>query len=92
MQVCFLFSAYHPRGHEQCVRGRPLFVVIVRFRCLMDVNTNDRGQNTVGRTRFFDLRAKGVGSLVQTFFSPIGCGELMTEVSYNFFEVCCFFF
>ena len=61
------------------MQDRPLFVVVVRFRCLMNVNTNNRSQNTLGRTRFFDLRAKGVDRLVQTFFLLIGCGELVTE-------------
>ena len=32
---------------------------------------------------------KGVNSLVQTFFSWIGCGELVTEVLYDFLKVCC---
>ena len=45
----------------------------------MDVNTNNRSQNTVGRTRFFDL-------------CPKGYGELMTEALYGFLEVHYFFF
>ena len=72
------------------MRGRPLFVVVVRFGRLTDVNT--RRQNTVGRTRSSVLRDKGVDSLVQTFFLLTGCGELMTEVSYDVLEVRYFFF
>ena len=86
-RVCLQFSAYHLHRYEQCVRGRPFFVVVVRFRCLVDINTDNRSQNTVGHTRFFDLRAKGVDKLVQTFFLLIDCGELMTETLYNFLEV-----
>ena len=78
-------------GHEQRVRGRPLFVV-VRFGCPVDVNTNNRSQNTVGRTRFFDLHAKGVDRLVQTCFILTGCGELVTEALYEFLEVRYLFF
>ena len=40
------------------VRGRPLFLVVVRFCCLVDVNTNNRSQNTVGRTQSFVLCTK----------------------------------
>ena len=80
------------RHEQQCVRSHPLFVVAVHFRCLVDVSTNNRSRNIIRRTRFFDLRTKGVDSLIQTFFSPTGGGELVTEVSYNFLEVCYFFF
>ena len=58
----------------------------------MDVNTNNKSQNTVGRTQSFVLRTKGVDGLVQTFFSLVGCGELMTEVSCTFLKVCYFSF
>ena len=58
----------------------------------MEVDTNNRSQDTVGRTRYFDLRAKGVDRLVQTFFLLIGCGELMTEAFYGFLEVRYLFF
>ena len=74
------------------MRGRPLFVVVVRFRCLVDVNTNNKSQSTVGHTRFFDLRAKGIDSLVQTFFFLIGGGELVTQALYGFLEVRYLFF
>ena len=69
------------------MQGRPFFVVVVRFRCLADVNTDNRSQNTVGRTRFFDLRAKGVDRLVQTFFLLSSRDELVTEALYDFLEV-----
>ena len=51
-----------------------------------------KSQNTVGRTRSFVLRAKGADSLIQTFFLLISCGELVTEVSYDFLEIRCVFF
>ena len=78
------------------MRGCSLFVVVVRFHCLMNVNSGNRSQNTVGRTRSFVLRTKGVNNLFQTFFLLTGCllkcGELMTEFSYDFLEVYYFFF
>ena len=74
------------------MRGRPFFVVAVRFRYLVDINTDNRSQNTVGHTRFFDLRAKGVDKLVQTFLLLIDCGELVTEALYGFLEVRYLFF
>ena len=51
-----------------------------------------RNQNIVGRTRFFDLRAKGLNRLVQTFFLLIGCGELVTEALHGFLEARYLFF
>ena len=73
------------------MRGRPLFVVVVQFHHLTDVNANNKSRNTVGRTRSFVLHDKGVDSLVQAFFlltgSPLRCGKLMAEVSYDFHEV-----
>ena len=74
------------------MRGCPLFVVVVRFRCLVDVNTNNRGQNTVGRTRFFDLRVKAVDRPIQTFFLLISCGEFLTKALYGILEVRYLFF
>ena len=74
------------------MRGRPLFVAVARFRCLMDVNTNNRSQSTIGRTRLFDLRAKGVDRFVRTFFLLISCGELATEAMYGFLGVRYLFF
>ena len=74
------------------MRGRPLFVVVVQFRCLADVNTNNRTQNTVGHTRFFDLRAKGADRLVQAFSLLSGCGKLVTEALYGFLKVRYLFF
>ena len=57
----------------------------------MDINTNNRRQNTVGHTRSLVLRTKGLDSLAQTFSlltgCPLRCGELITEVLYDLLEV-----
>ena len=58
----------------------------------MDVNTNNRSQNTVGRTRFFGLHTKRVDILVQAFFFLIGYGELVTEAMHGLLEVRYLFF
>ena len=58
----------------------------------MDVNTNNRSRNAVGRTRFFDLHTKRIDIPVQNFSFLIGYGELVTETMHGLLEVRYLFF
>ena len=59
------------------------FLIQMYSRC----RSRTRVRILLGLTRFFDLRAKGVDRLIQTFLLLIGCDELVTEAMHGFLEV-----